>query len=322
MKMVSGKGGILVVLGLWCWVAWAGGAAGAGAGYDTSVSHYWFLRAEKVAVLSSAVDGLVVEVAREPQDFVSQGDRLVQLDAELIRLERDKTKAQIDLNTRHEEARINLAYFTANLKVIQDLYDTLVHEVRVGSPKELQEAKQRKELAGLEQRKAELELRQLQLTLAQLEKRLELHAIRAPMDGVIVPFSSVASLEQRNLKEVAVGEVVAPGQPLMALIKVDRLRVSYPLGVEMLEAVALGDEALVYVEGADDTGIPGQVVYKSPTLDSTGQFYVEVEFTNPEVPFEGKGRGYYRYRFRPGMRAQVVLEGDEPVESLDGETLD
>ena len=80
------------------------------------------------------------------------------------------------------------------------------------------------------------------------------------------------------------------------------LRVSEPKPVTALSVVELGQQARVFIQGAD-APITGKVVFISPTIASTGQFNVEVEFDNPPVP----NAAGYRYQFRPGMRARIEL---------------
>ena len=196
-----------------------------------------FLKAEKVVVLNAELDGIVKVIRSHPQDFVGQRDVLVEMDSSLVTLQIDRIQSQIKLNTSVEEARIGLDYATDVLKIVQDLYDKIIGESRVSSEKELKEAKQRKEIAGLGEKKAQLELGLLHNDLARNQIVLEKHRIRAPMKGVLVPFSSVSNLDGSNLKRLAVGESVRAGQIVMAMMKVDRLRVSYSDAVERLESV-------------------------------------------------------------------------------------
>ena len=80
------------------------------------------------------------------------------------------------------------------------------------------------------------------------------------------------------------------------------------LPVEQIDSVRLGQEARVYVQGSAEA-IAAKVIYISPTVESTGQFNVDVELSNPAAGGANQARDQYRYRFRPGMRAQVELIG-------------
>ena len=265
-----------------------------------------FLQAQKVAILSSQVDGEIVRLNREPQDYVEKGTVLIQLDDELVRLRIESIDTQIKLATGPDEARIRFEYSQDNWEITRKLYEEVIGDSRVASDREWKLAQQEKDLAELGVKKAEREFKLLQLELRQNDLLLRKHAISAPMSGVIVPFSSVKKFE--DLKQVEVGEVVRAGQTLLALMKVDRLRAFEPLPASQLQAVQLGQDALVYVQGVGEEGIPAKVVYKSPTVESTGQFHVEVEFENPLMPDADKlPTNVYPYQFRPGMQARVQL---------------
>ena len=291
----------------------SGFAAPAGAQSTASADTYGlpFIRAQKVVVLSAEVPGLVATIAHEPQDYVRQGDLIMQLDDEMVKLDITATQAQIDMDISVEGARIRLEYASENLKIIQEMYDTVLDSGRVGSPKELQEAKQNKELMELEHEKAMLNLKLLKLKLQQQKKLLEKHSLRSPMDAVFVPFSSIKGVPAvENAKRPEAGEMLQTYQPVAALMKVDVLRISLPQPVEQIDKVRQGRKARVYVQSAPDEPIPATVVFKSPTIASTGQFDIEVEFANPPLDEKNPGTGIYPYKFRPGMRARVELLPD------------
>ena len=274
---------------------------------------YRFVRAEKVAVLSAEVDGVVAELLRGGQDFVVKGELLAQFDAELVDLEIKRFEAQIALNKEVEEekAKVMLQYATENLEIVQGLYEKKLGTFRVGSPKEFKEAQERKMLAELEIKRVRGERRLLEIILDQARKRKTQHSVRAPMDGVLVLFSSLAAdSPYRDKKQPQVGEMLRGGEPVAVLMKVDKLRVSRTLPVGSLEDVRVGQAGQVYVQGYEEA-LAGTVVFKSPTVTLTGEFDIEVEFANPRLPAEAAAERGYLYRFRPGIRARVELNTGE-----------
>jgi len=277
-----------------------------------------FLDPQKVAVLGVEVDGLVAQIHCQPQYFVRKGDVLLQLDDSLVKLKVESIQTEIELNTDANEALVSLAYAKDNLDIVEQLYEQNIAGARVGSPKEMKEAQQRQELALLALQKARMYQKLRQINLRQNQALRAKHQVRAPMDGVIVPLSAVRGYEEL-LKKVAVGEMVRAGEPVMALMKVDYLKVSrIMMDVSQLHSVRLGQRALVYVQGAPDVAFPGTVVFKSPTLTPHGQFDIEVEFANPVVPGI-LAPGAYRYRFRPNMKARIeLLPDDQPPPALRG----
>ncbi|MBN2375666.1 MAG: HlyD family efflux transporter periplasmic adaptor subunit [Sedimentisphaerales bacterium] len=276
---------------------------------DNAVSKsYNFVRAQKVVVLRADQPGVITEMPFEPQDFVKQGDVLVQLDSALAEFEVEKLKAQKALSTLLEKAKIRQEYAKDNLKIVTELYNAKVSGDRVGSPKELREAEQTFELSQLESTDAKLELRLLEIGLAQWQKRLEQHTIKAPWDGVVVPFSSIKNVPDIvSVKQSEPGEAVRLGQAVVAMMKVDRLRVPWSESVTYLDKVKTGQAAWVYVPSNSTEPIAAKVVYVSPTVDTTKKFSFEVEFANPPLQSEGESSDLYRYRYRPGMSARVEL---------------
>lgn len=274
-----------------------------------------FVQAQEVAVMSAEAGGLIVGMPFGPQDFVKEGEVLVQLDPNLIALELDKIRSQIALSTKEKAAAVQLQYAKDTYEITERLYKTIIvgdPNTRVGTEKEYKEAKQNMELMELRVRDARLEMKLLEVQLAQMGKRLSQMSIRAPWDGVIVPFYSVKNVPQlETLKPPTVGEMVTTGQAVVAMMKVDILKVQSEITkLEQLDSLYLGKSAKVYIPFESKEAIPAKVVFISPTVDSTGVVPFEVEFENPENPASGKrpGRGFYRYRFRPGMKVKVELE--------------
>ena len=303
------KLGVLLTVLVFAWGM--SGAISIGQGLSSDIAapeSYNFVRAQKVVVLRADQPGVIREMSFEPQDFVKQGDVLVQLDSKLAEFEVEKLKAQQELNTLLEKAKIRQAYAADNLKIVTELYNTKISGDRVGSPKEMREAEQTFELSKLESSDAQLEIRMLEINLAQWQKRLEQHTIMAPWDGVVVPFSSIKNVPDIvSVKQSEPGEAVRVGQAVVAMMKVDRLRVPWSISVSYLDKVKPGQAARVYVPRNSTEPIAAEVVYVSPTVETTGKFSFEVEFANPQRQREGELSEFYRYRYRPGMSARVEL---------------
>ena len=320
----------------------ASAGSGDSTGDSLAVGSYpSFLQAQKVAILSSEVAGKVLEVKARPQDFVSASEVLLQIDPKMIRLNLKATQIKLAISELNiKEADVRYEYARDNLQIVETLYNNQVGGIPVSSQKELKESRQAKSLAELAQAKARANRESLMLEKEQAQALLEKHAIRAPFAGVVVPFSSVALkyLQGRaQPKRVEVGETVAVGQLVTAVMKVDRLRVSHWLPAAQLNRVHLGQKARVYVEGFSEP-FAAKVVYISPTISPTGQFNIEVELANPPIkpagaaksatvtksvstsksatsskpavsakPIACLGRDIYRYKLRDGMRARVEL---------------
>ncbi len=266
------------------------------------------LRPQKVVVLSAEVSGVITKMPFEFQDFVREGDLLVQLDSSLVEIEIKKIQVQIEMDTGIEEADIRLQYQKEYLDQVKKLAQKKISGTSVSAPKELNEAQQAHDLALLGDTKARLVLEGLKYDLQRNMILLQKHAIRAPWDGVLAKFSSikdVINLDQN--RQVGVGEMVqAVVQPVMALIKVDYLRFIERLSVRELPNVQLGQKARLFVEGYNEP-VEAQVVFISPIMNTTDTFSIELEFANPLLNVEDKPKGTYQYRFRPGLGARMEL---------------
>ena len=276
--------------------------AGSGGGFPA------FLKAQKYIILSVQVDGKIAEIPYRPQDFVEEGEVLMALDDNMTQLDLKGVEAKLDMNAlATQQNRVRHQYGKETLAIVEERYAKEIDGYRVASWKELKEAQEMEEIAGLQVQSSKLEGKLLETNREQYERLLDRHKVKAPVSGVLVPFTSVQQLRESNLKQPAVGETVRTGQVMVAMIKVDRLRVFRPLPVAQLDEVQLGQAARVYVEGGPPAGIEAEVIFKSPTVETTGQFHIEVEFANPRIDGPESKRSVYRYRYRDGMRARVEL---------------
>ncbi len=274
---------------------------------DTSYeeSYPYFFQAEQIIILSTMVNGLVAEISALPQDYVSKNQPLIKLDSDLVKLEIQSLKDKIELSTTMNEAKIKLEFSEDNLKIVEDLFNQTIGGSKVGSAKEKKEAIQQRDLAREAVKKAELEMRLLKNQLANLQKTLEFYTIFAPVDGVIVPFSSVKSMENYTLKQIRKGEVVQATSPAIAMMEVDKLRVRFKQPRSSLENIKLGQKALVYVQGFTKSE-RATVVYIEPTIiEAIDEFYIEVQMDNPTIKDDQDNK--YPFTYRPGMRVRVEL---------------
>ena len=274
-----------------------------------------YLFPQKIALLSAETNGLVTNMPYEPQDFVKKNDLLVQLDSDLVDIEIERYQAQIEMDTGIQKAQILLRFRRESLTITETLYSIVLestddpnNDIRVGSWKELQEAQQLFEDAELEDTRARLALKDLQLSVRRFQKNKEQLDIRAPWDGVIVKFTSIKDVPSLNqFKQIEVGEMVQAGQPVVALMKVDTLKVLYKLLVALLPRVSLNQKAKVTIKGLENEPIDARVAYINPRVTTGETVDVEVEFANPLVLDDQAPQGVYRYRFRPGMWAAAQL---------------
>jgi len=269
---------------------------------------------QKMVVLSAAVNGIIAEITHEPQDFVKKDDLLVQLDCEQIELQIKGIRLQIEMKSTIElkEAEVKYEYARDNLAIVEKLYNKQIGGSAVASEKEMKEAIQSAQITKLGVEKIKKDIERFELELKQAEKMLEQHSLRAPMDGVIVSLASVDEILQvanLKVKPSEVGETVQVGKPIIAMMKVDKLRLRKTLPITQQGDVRLGQSVDVFIEDVVNKKVTGQVVYISPTINSATQtFEVKVEIDNPLVEdYQKLSQGEYRYLFRPFIKAYAKL---------------
>ncbi len=166
-------------------------------------------------------------------------------------------------------ARSQLDADVAALEVAEGRYQDALEEVR-------------NRQAVLAQRRSEREIARQQLADT---------VLRSPLDGAV------------SQRLASVGEYLAPGAPVVTLVRIDPLRLR--LAVPEREAVGLqvGQGVRVTVEG-DDTVHEGRVARLSPAIQEQNRtLAIEAEIPNP------------RGGLRPGAfaRAEIVTRAPRPV---------
>jgi len=141
-------------------------------------------------------------------------------------------------------------------------------------------------IAGMEHKVAEAELEAVENELAR-------RTLRAPFDGVVVQLYRQQS------------EWVQPGDPVVRVIRMDRLRVEGFLNADTYAPEeVLGAPVVIkvkLVEGEEVT-FHGKIDYVSPLVEASGDYRVWAEVDNRP------GRGGYPWLLRPGSEAEMLIE--------------
>jgi membrane fusion protein (multidrug efflux system) len=145
--------------------------------------------------------------------------------------------------------------------------------------------------------KAELDAAQTRLDAANAALRgqqvnLNYSVIRAPFAGVVAQI------------EAEVGEVAAPGTPLLRLVRLDPVKVTVSVPGRDVVALSEGMIARVSTDGAAGV-LEGKLAHIQRAADpKTRSFLVEVEVPNPDG------------RLLPGMIASVRLESESSTKRI------
>jgi multidrug efflux pump subunit AcrA (membrane-fusion protein) len=192
-----------------------------------------------------------------------------------------------------DKARLDLQQAEENREISQLLSTSREHEVAG-----LQAAVNRHQ-AAVDQSREEHELagitRQFKShVVVDSERALRRRQIRSPLAGVVVR------------RQANPGEWVSPGDPIVRVVNLDRLRVETFYSTRQADALSLGLRVEFVPQGpADERSHPqGEIVFISPEVDPvTGQVLVWAEFDNQlATP-----------RLRPGQRGLLRVVADTPT---------
>jgi membrane fusion protein (multidrug efflux system) len=136
----------------------------------------------------------------------------------------------------------------------------------------------------------------LRLARAQAEvaaKKLADARLTAPMSGVVA---------RRGIQP---GEQAGPGVPVFTLVQVDRVQVQVGVPEAEIGRVAVGQRATLTVPALDDASFEGRVHIVGIAADPASRTYTtKIAVPNP------------RRVLRPGMIAEVRIEGDRMIQAL------
>jgi macrolide-specific efflux system membrane fusion protein len=218
------------------------------------------------------------------------------LSAELER-EAALERAGDDIEVRYAEASLGVA--EAELKQNEEINRRSPGSVSAAEMRRLKLTRHRAELqivrSRLDLKIAGMTADVHQATVAAAEENIDRRKIVAPFDGVVVDV-----LRQR-------GEWVDAGEPVLRLIRLDRVRVEGFFDASQFNPEEVsGRPVTVEIERAHGQRVrlPGTVVFISPLVQAGNKYRVRVEVENHQ--HEG------HWLLGPGMNASMVIHIDQP----------
>lgn len=283
-----------IVTGLTVLVAggwWGYGSLTADDASDAIVTASGRVEVPRIRV-SSAVGGRIVDLRVDEGDAVSKGDLLVRFDRR--ELDASIAGAEADLGA----ARANVSALDRQLAALsEDLALARTEAERYGRLSETgaapKQAADRAETA-LERLQRQVEAARASRTAATRQAeaaRARVDALDAKLDDVDVVAPESGIVETRL---VEAGEVAAPGQPLLELLRDEKADVVVYLPLVEAERIVPGDEAHVWIDALPQRPFDGVVSRVSgeaeftprdihmPDERATLVFAVEVRVENPD----------------------------------------
>ncbi len=234
--------------------------------------------------------GTIIETPLREGAVVAAGDLLVRMDDAEARYVQEKARLDFAISQQRAASEIelrsaerNLVTAAAELKRAEEfrlriqngVTETELERLRLAHDQAqlaVDRTKQERELLSLatQQKKAEAEF---------AAERLERRRIKAIFPGVVVQVH-----KQR-------GSWVEPGERILRLIRLDRLRVEAQVDAAAARAALQGRPATFVREG-DKTAFVGRVTFVSPEIDPfTKKIRILAEIDNPQAALQPGFRG-------------------------------
>jgi len=224
------------------------------------------VRALYDADVSAQTTGELAEILADAGTEVEKGDVILALDDRTQQLDFKRSRAQLDLAAAsYEKASLDLARME-ELFASNDISESEIEQARL-----------------LETRsKSELELAEAAFGLA--EKALQDTRISAPFRGMV------------NSVIPDIGEMVAPGPPVLSIVQIDTVEIGIELSAADMMDITRGQDAWILITSLPDEVFKGVVYTVSPKANEMTRTYrVEIRSANPS------------HRLKPGMLADITL---------------
>lgn len=225
------------------------------------------------ATLSAQTSGRVLELPFDVNDYVKAGDVVVRF-------------TDVEQQSAQRQARAALAAAQAAASEAESEFKRVseIYERRLVSRAQLDQATARRDAT-----RAQLESAQAAVKAA--SETLDYTVVRAPYSGIVTQ------------RFVEIGETVRPGQPLVAGLSLDRLRLQVRVPQSDVEAIRGNGRAILLLE--DGRRIEAEKVTVFPYADpATHSFSVRVDLPEAETGLS------------PGMAAKVAFVVGEDARLL------
>ncbi|NLX96653.1 MAG: HlyD family efflux transporter periplasmic adaptor subunit [Rhodopirellula sp.] len=246
--------------------------------------------------------GVLIELNASEGQQVAKGDLLARIDDRQSQKLEEIAKYKLDV--AHQEAGndVNVRYATKTWEVAKAEYqqalETNKKHANTIPAIELRRYALKVDEAALQTEQAEHDLkiaavsvsvRQGELDAAKLD--VERRQITAPLDGIVV---------KRHLHD---GEWVRPGDPVLHMVRMDRLRIEAFLDATQISpGEVAGKPVTVTVSLAHGRTepFPGKVVFVSPSVEAGPRFLVKAEVINRKENDH--------WLLRPGQNARMAIQ--------------
>lgn len=249
--------------------------------------------------------GVLRKIPVELGNYVAQGGLLAQVDDSVPKKQHEIAQRKFDKATEQATNDVDIKYAAKAAEVSQAEHELMVEANKSArgtiAPITIRKAKLQWEKALLQAEQADMNFKVAALTAGEAQAEMEAAQIvidrcqiTSPVDGIVV---------QKYRQE---GEWVRPGDPLMRVVGLKRLKLDGSLSADKyLPSMVIGKPATVVATiPSGNVTFDGTVVFASPEIDSNGNFDFTVEVQN-----RPQGNSWL---LRPGGIASVTIHADQP----------
>jgi multidrug efflux pump subunit AcrA (membrane-fusion protein) len=249
------------------------------------------------ARLTAQEPGLLASLEVREGKLVRAGQEIARLDDSRARMERDHSSADLSVAVKRASNDVDIRFGIKNLGVAQAEYERAIEANRIHpgtiTPTELRRLRLAAERAELELEQARHEqiiqgyvaqAKQVAVDIAQ--QTIDRHGLKSPLTGMVV----------ERYQEV--GEWLDVGDPVVRIVRLDKLRVQGFLNVRDFNTAVVGSQVTVEVmlAGGQTEQFRGVVSFASPEVEPvTGDFRVWAEVENTNLWLQ------------PGMTATMIV---------------
>jgi multidrug efflux pump subunit AcrA (membrane-fusion protein) len=268
---------------------------------DVQVHSVLVKLSEQVEV-PARVAGVLEKISVREGDMIAEAAPLAQIEDADAKLE--KRRAQIELAgaSKQADSDVKVRYAKKSLEVAEaELRRALDSQRRLAqsvSESELDRLRllAQKSSLEIEQAKLELELARSERDLKENDLQVAEHDIT--QRRVTAPLAGFVAQVNRHA-----GEWVQPGQTILRILRLDRLRAEGLVSSQAVATNIKGRKVTLTVElDGRKVEFPGEVVFVSPEIDPVnGQVRIWAEIDNANL------------QLRPGLHGSMTISGASPV---------
>lgn len=270
---------------------------------DTVTLPNCLLALDEEAQIPAQEAGVLQKILVKEGQQVSEKDLLAQIDDTIPRLQElvagykldvARRQADDDIDRRFAEASAKVAW--AEVQQAKEANETMKSTVPAADVRR-RVLEHEKMVLSIEKARKDLAVNALQAKVAEGE----LSAARANMERrrLVAPFDDAVVVELTR----HAGEWVQAGEPVMRLVRMDRLRVEGFLNAKDFRAFEIQDRpvtVVVTLARGERESFPGKIVYVKPLIEQGGEFLVRAEVQNR------KENGVWV--LNPGLNATMTIQ--------------